>query len=297
MKLPNWYNEYKTCIEEALEKHLDTYLAIPMTPPLEHFKEVAMYACQGGKKLRAILALEFYLSLSRKNIDDIEYDHDIMKLCVALECVHAYSLVHDDLPCMDNDELRRGEPTVWKKFSEYEAVLVGDMLNSFCFELISDIKDAKISRDISKCIAHSVGFYGMIGWQVEDLYFENHVDELDIDILKGLHAKKTGKLIEASIISWTLLSWERANADIYQDFGKKLGLAFQVKDDLLDREGTPEETGKSVWGEEKWFVYLIGLDASKKVLHDIILDCKKISQRLGSAKIDFLVDYVENRSK
>lgn len=246
MQLPNWYSEYKNFIESSIEKYLDTYLSLPTSVPLEHFKEIIRYACKGGKKLRGILALEFYLTLSGKNISQIKHDDDIMKLCIALEMVHAYSLVHDDLPCMDNDELRRGEPTVWKKYGEYEAVLVGDLLNSLCFEIISDIKDAKISQDISKCISHAVGFYGMVGGQVEDLYFERHISLLDVDILKGLHAKKTGKLIQASIVSGTLLSGERANIDIFQDFGRKLGLAFQVKDDLLDVEGTPEETGKSV---------------------------------------------------
>lgn len=114
--LPSWYGDYKNLIESSISKYLDSYLSIPLTHPLEDFKGIIKYAFSGGKKLRAILALEYYLCLSGKNIEDIKPESDIMRVCIALEAVHAYSLVHDDLPCMDNDELRRGEPTVWKKF-------------------------------------------------------------------------------------------------------------------------------------------------------------------------------------
>lgn len=295
--LPHWYGEYKKFIEKAIDKYLDTYLALPMSVPLEEFKDVIRYSFRWGKKLRAILALEFYLTLSGRKFEDIRFDEDITRICIALEWVHAFSLVHDDLPCMDNDELRRGEPTVWKKYGENNAVLVWDLLNSLCFEILSDIKDSSKSQKISKIVSHCVWFYGMCGWQVEDLYFEKYIGELDVDLLRWLHAKKTWKLIEASILSGVILSWEISNLEVYKDFGKKLGLAFQVKDDLLDVEWTPEETGKSVGGEKKGFVYLLWVDASKKILHDIIMDCKTIAKNLGSPKIDFIVDFVENRKK
>ncbi|MCH8518704.1 polyprenyl synthetase family protein [Candidatus Gracilibacteria bacterium] len=297
MKLPNWYTEYKDFIEKSIERYLKGYLALPMSAPLEMFKEVVLYGNRGGKKLRAILALEFYLSLTGKSLSSIKYEDDIVKLCIALEIMHAFSLIHDDLPCMDNDELRRGEATVWKKYGEFQAVLVGDMMNCLSFELISDIKDPKASQSIAKLISHSVGYYGMVGGQVEDMYYEHNLSELNIETLQSLHAKKTGKLIEASITAGCILSEEISNLDIYGNFGRKLGLAFQVKDDILDVEGTPEETGKSVGGEQKGFVYLVGLAASKKILADEIIDCKKIAETLGSKKIDFLVDFVANRKK
>lgn len=297
LKLPLWYDQYKDFIEASINSYLDRYFALPMTEPLENFKEIAKYSCKWGKKLRAILALEFYLQLSGKNFEDINMDDDIMRVCIAIEAVHAFSLVHDDLPCMDDDELRRGEPTVWKRYWEYNAVLVWDMLNCLCFELISDIKDPRKSQKISKLISHAIWFYGMVWGQVEDLYFEENISDLDAEILRGLHAKKTGKLIEASILSGVILSGETSNIDIYWDFGKKLWLAFQVKDDLLDVEGTPEETGKSVWWEEKGFVYLLWVTASRKILEDIIWECKKIAQTLNSEKIDFIVEFVEKRKK
>lgn len=167
---------------------------------------------------------------------------------------------------MDNDELRRGELTVWKKFTEYDAVLVGDMMNTLGFEIISDIKDAYKSQELSKLVSHAIGFYGMVGGQVEDMYYEEHSSELNIPLLSGLHYKKTGKLIEASILGGIILSGERSYLDICRDFGAKIGLAFQIKDDLLDVEGTAEEVGKSVGGEEKGFVYLCGVEESHKRL-------------------------------
>lgn len=297
LQLPTWYNEYKDFIESSIDSYLDRYLSIPMTKPLEDFKEIAKYSCKWWKKLRAILALEFYLRLSGKEFKDISPNDDIMRVCIAIEAVHAFSLVHDDLPCMDNDELRRGELTVWKKYGEYNAVLVWDMLNCLCFELISDIKDPVKSQKISKLISHAIWFYWMVWGQVEDLYYEHNISELDVEILRGLHAKKTWKLIEASILSGVILSWETADIDIYGDLWKKLWLAFQVKDDLLDVEWTPEETWKSVWGEEKWFVYLLGVSATRQILEDIISECRKIAKTLNSEKIDFIVEFVEKRKK
>ncbi len=268
-----------------------------MSPPLEDFKQTITYAFSGGKKLRSILALEFYLTLTNKTIDDIKPDDDIIKFCIAIESIHAFSLVHDDLPCMDDDEFRRGELSVWKKYWEYQAILAWDMLNTLAFEILSDIKDPQISRELSKLISHSIGFYGMVGWQVEDMYYEKHISELSPNRLSKLHYKKTGKLIEASILWWIIISGERTYMDIFQDFWKKIWLAFQIKDDLLDVEWTLEEVGKSVWGEEKWFVYLCWADESHQKLHNLIQECKTIAKNLNSEKIDFLVGYIENRKK
>lgn len=294
---PDWYNNYKIFIEASIDKYLDTYLAIPMSTPLEEFKVMIKYAFSWGKKLRSILALEFYLQLSGDNFDDLRFDSDIVRLCIAIEAVHAYSLIHDDLPCMDNDELRRWELTVWKKYGQSNAVLVWDLLNSLCFEVISDIRDVHKSQKIQKLISHAVGYYGMLWGQVEDLYYENNIQKLTVSLLRDLHWKKTGKLIEASVLGGVILSGETANIDVFWDFWKKLGLAFQIKDDLLDVEWTAEETWKSVGWEEKWFVYLIWVDATRNILHESIEECKKIAKNLNSPKIDFIVGYVENRKK
>lgn len=297
MSLPKWYQEYKYFVEEAIDIYLKLYLAIPGSKPTEEFKEVIHYALKWWKKLRSILALEFYLTLTEKTLEELSYTDDIVKLCIAIEVMHAFSLIHDDLPCMDNDELRRGEPTVWKKFGEYTATLAGDMLSCLTFEIISEMKDPYIVKLISKHISHSVWFYGMVWGQVEDMYFEKHISDLDYQTLLSLHGKKTGKLIEAAIICGCILSEETANLENYWKFAQKLGLAFQIKDDILDVEGTPEETGKSVWGEEKGFVYLLWMEESKAILHREIQDCKDIISALPSEKIHYLVDFIASRKK
>jgi geranylgeranyl pyrophosphate synthase len=220
--------------------------------------------------------------------------------------------VHDDLPCMDNDILRRWETTVWKKYWEYNWVLVWDLLNSFAFEILSEISSTKLSQKLVKLLSGSIWFYGMLWWQVEDLYFEEYFKELDISILKNIHNKKTWALIKASILWWIISSSttshltsriqidyknEKTFLNIYSNFWEKLWLAFQIKDDLLDVEWTQEETGKSVWWEEKWFVYFLWAVESRKKLNNLIDDCRKIAETLNSEKINFIIDYVAKRKK
>ena len=170
------------------------------------YKEIIKYSVRWWKRIRAVLALEFYLIFSGKKLEEITPNSDIMKLCIAIESIHSYSLVHDDLPCIDNDTLRRWEPTVWKKYWEYNGVLIWDLLNSLAFETLSEIKDPRISQKLVKLLSNSVWVYGMLGWQVEDLYFEEKTKELNLELLKNLHNKKTRALIKASVIWWFTLS-------------------------------------------------------------------------------------------
>ncbi|MDD2871813.1 MAG: polyprenyl synthetase family protein, partial [Candidatus Gracilibacteria bacterium] len=229
--LPKWYSEYKKLIDESIEKYLDLYFSRGhLSEGLNEFKEAVTYAVKGGKKIRAILALEFYLIFSKKKITDIKFGDDIILYCISLELLHAYSLVHDDLPCMDNDEYRRGELTVWKKYSQETATLVGDLLNSMSFEILSDFSDEIDIKIILSYFGRSVGMFGMLGGQVLDLYYENNFDKLDLEKLTDIHNKKTGALIEASIIGGIIISNKYENIENYMEFGKKIGLAFQVKD-------------------------------------------------------------------
>ncbi|MDD3646223.1 MAG: polyprenyl synthetase family protein [Candidatus Gracilibacteria bacterium] len=295
--LPNWYNTYKETIEKNIDLFFEEYLSKKTSKPLEEFKEVIKYSVLGGKKVRAILALEFYLNLSNKKIEDIKGDDDIIKFCIALELIHAYSLIHDDLPAMDNDSLRRGQLTVWKKFSECDAILAGDLLNTISFEILSDLSSPADSVMLIKLLSNAVGFYGMIGGQVEDLYFEKNSGELNIDLLKKLHAKKTGALIRTSIIGGIVLSGNTQNFENYSRFADNIGLAFQIKDDLLDVEGTSEETGKSVGGENKGFVHFLGLEKSKQELDRLISDSLELILPLKSEKLNFITNYIQKRNK
>lgn len=295
--LPTWYTDYKTLVEKSINSYLEEYLNKNIWKPLEDFKDVINYSVSWWKKVRAILALEFYLLLTGKTIDDIQIWDDILKFCIALEIIHAYSLVHDDLPAMDNDELRRWNPTVWKKYTESDAILVGDLLNSLSFELLSDISDPNNAIMLIKLLSSSVWFYWMLGWQVEDLYFEKNNKELTLEKLKSMHSKKTWALIRASILWWVLLSENIQHFDNYSAYADNIWLAFQIKDDLLDEEWSTEETGKSVWWENKGFVHFLWLEKSKKELNKIIKESLSLISLLKSEKLNFLTKYIWERRK
>lgn len=292
--LPSWYNNYKEKIDESINYYLDNYFNNDYDNNLSSFKEACYYAVKWWKKLRAILALEFYLIVANKNLSDIDINDDILKLCAWIELIHAYSLVHDDLPCMDNDEYRRWELTVWKKYWEDFWVLIWDLLNTLAYELFSSV-NSKYGLEIVKIISRSTWFYGMIWGQVLDLYYEkNNID--DIYNLENVHNLKTWALIEASVLCWALLWWDKDYLK-YSSFAKNIWLAFQIKDDILDVEGTLEETWKSVWWEKKWFVYFMWIDKTKKYLDDLLEASREIVKDSNSEKLNFIIDYIWNRNK
>jgi len=300
--LPTWYKKYKNYIEENIEIYLNKYFEEnhKNSTALQKFEEVIRYSVLGWKKIRAILALEFYLILSHKKFEELDSNSDILKVCLALEFVHAYSLLQDDMPCMDNDVLRRGQPTVWSKYWEYNAMLASDVLNTLSYEILSEIKDKNIALQMTQILAKSTGFYGMIWGQIEDLYFEENSSELTQDKLLNLHRRKTGKLIKSSVKMWIIMSGNTKYLKPFSAFWEKLWLAFQIKDDILDVEWTSLETGKSVWewnNEKKWFIFFEWLKKSKRKLKDLVKSCLKISKVLKSEKLEFITEYVGNRKK
>ena len=295
--LPNWYSEYKNLIEHSLNKYLKDYFKNNTSEVLKSFEDIIIYSTRWGKKIRSILALEFYLSFTSKNLKEINLDDDIIKYCIALEIVHAFSLIHDDLPCMDNDTLRRWELTVWKKYWEANAVLAGDLLNTLAFEILSELSNPKASQQLSKLLSHAIWLYGMVWWQVEDIYFEHNEEKLTKELLEKLHNKKTWALIESSVLWGIILAEKQWEIDNYSSFWKKLGLAFQIKDDLLDVEWSAEEVGKSVWGEQKWFVHFVWLEQAKTDLNNLINNCLHAVKNLDSEKLDFIVHYIGERKK
>ncbi len=294
--LPNWYTEYKNLIDNSVEQYLTDYFKSEKNPWLDTIKQASIYACKWGKRIRSILALEFYLVFTKKDFKDIKSNDYIIKYCIALELLHSYSLVHDDLPAMDNDTYRRWELTTWKKFWETTAILTWDLLNSLAFEVIHNYW--KWDFRLIKLLSNSVWINGMLWWQILDLFYEKNPKKLNLENLTETHNKKTGALIEASIVWWLLISEFMWEYKMYSEFWKNLGLAFQVKDDLLDVEWTLEETGKSVWDwEEKWFVYFLWLEETHKYLDNLIFESEKIISKLNSEKLNFLVKYIWNRKK
>lgn len=193
----------------------------------------------GGKRLRPILTMEFCKACGGDR-------HDALELACAIEFVHTYSLIHDDLPCMDNDDMRRGNPSCHKEFSEDIALLAGDALLTHAFQIISDsnLTDSVKARAVS-LLAQNAGVGGMLGGQVLDLKYE--LADPSVRELLTIHKLKTGALISAACIMGCLA----ANADADKiaaasRFAYNLGVAFQIKDDLLDVLGDSETLGKPV---------------------------------------------------
>lgn len=297
----NWYKIRKNFFEEEIEKYLEKKIDDENIFPLKNFKEALIYATQWWKKLRAIFALEIFLSLKNisfeKFLEKREDYKDIFLFCLALEILHAYSLVHDDLPCMDNDELRRWKPTVWKKFWEWQAVLVWDNLNTLAFEIISEMKNPVFSQKIAKIFANSVWFSWMVWGQVMDLYFEENFGKIDLEILKKLHNKKTAKLIQTAVLWAIILSEKQEFLENFKDLWEKIWLAFQIKDDILDVEWDISKIWKSIGNEKKWFVYFLGLEKSKIELKKIISECLEKAKILNSENILQIVNYIAKREE
>ncbi|WP_370830170.1 polyprenyl synthetase family protein [Clostridium sp.] len=229
----------------------------------------------GGKRIRPILMLLIY-SMYKENW------RDILEFSSAIEMIHTYSLIHDDLPCMDDDDLRRGKPTNHKVYGENIAVLAGDTLLNEAMNLMMrfSLKNGEESLVAAEMIASASGPEGMIGGQVVDII--NEGKKISEDELKYMHMNKTGALIKVSIMSGAILG-EAPEDDIrkLEKFGENLGLAFQIKDDILDVIGSTEKLGKNVLSDEESnksnFITMHGLEY-----------CIKECERLTKESIEIL---------
>lgn len=218
------------------------------------------YAVAGGKGLRGFLVRE------SARIYEVPQEAAIWP-AAAIEALHAYSLVHDDLPCMDDDDLRRGQPTVHRKWNEAIAVLSGDALQALAFELVArpDVGDAEIRAELAYSLARAAGGRGMVRGQALDMAAETADAPLDLTAITELQSGKTGALI-----TWSATVGARmAKADLtpLQTYGDAIGLAFQIADDVLDVEGDAATVGKAVGKDQEagkaTFVSLLGLEGAK----------------------------------
>lgn len=254
--------------EEFVEANL------PFSPSFHpYFNEALSYMLRaGGKHFRAKLLLGV---VSSCKFDLVQNAYPV---ALGLECLHTYSLIHDDLPCMDNSDLRRGKPSLHKAYDEVSAVLVGDALNTHAFYLISTAKlDAQTRIKCVEILSQNGGISGMVLGQAIDCHFENK--PLNLEELKFLHIHKTGKLIAASLAMGAAICKfdDEKMARIY-DFGIKLGLAFQVQDDIIDASGDEKLAGKPVGNDEKKnsFTNLLGLKGAILARDELIFEAKSI---------------------
>lgn len=248
-----------------VENALNDLLPGPAGPEARVFEAMRYAIMAGGKRLRP-----FFVMQSAK-LFDVEREH-ALRVAAAIECVHTYSLVHDDLPCMDDDDLRRGQPTTHKKFDEATAVLAGDALLTFAFEILAHQgthPNSQIRADLVSALALASGGQGMVGGQMIDLEAEKSPGELNIGAITRLQQLKTGALITFSCVAGAILG--RAHHDRHHAlhaYAHDLGLAFQIADDLLDVEGDEASVGKGVGKDanagKATFVSMLGVEGARK---------------------------------
>ena len=282
--------------ETELKKELEE-LSYPETIA----KGMEYAVLNGGKRLRPFL-LFTTLELLNENINKG------VKSAIALEMIHSYSLVHDDLPALDNDDYRRGKLTTHKVFGEAEGILIGDSLLTYAFYVLSQknlefLSSEQIVKIISKTSEYA-GINGMIGGQMIDIQSENK--KIDLETLKYIHSHKTGKLIKLPIeIACIIANVEKDKREVLEEYADLIGIAFQVKDDILDVEGTFEDLGKPVGSDvdlhKSTYPSILGMEESKKILNDTVEKAKEIiKNKFGEEKGKILIslaDFIKNRNK
>lgn len=248
----------------------------------------------GGKRIRPIILYEFYKLCGGKR------DHALNFAC-AIEMIHTYSLIHDDLPCMDNDDFRRGQPSCHKAFGENVAVLAGDALltEAFNYAAKTEVIDKKYIIDSIAVLAENAGVNGMVGGQMMDILNENNAD-IDIETLEKIYSLKTGGLIIAAAKIGCILAGAYDKIDLAAEYAAKIGLAFQIIDDVLDKKASPELLGKPIGSDEKnnkkTFTTLFGIEKCEKIVEDLTLQAIKCIDLIGGNG-EFLKKMAEYLSK
>ncbi|MCB1189324.1 MAG: polyprenyl synthetase family protein [Leptospiraceae bacterium] len=265
-----FYNDRKRIVEDFILSEITAEIQANFNANLA---EAVLYSLNsGGKRLRPVLLLSTYLTTNQTIPKDVLY------LAAAVECIHTYSLIHDDLPSMDNDDYRRGVLTCHKKFSEAMAILAGDSLNSFAFYLLSKVvpssQDLSLHRDLLQLLHQGSGGPGMVSGQVEDIQFEKDFSRFSEETLIKIHTKKTGALFIASMLLGNRLNpnWKELENDI-RDYAEKMGLLFQITDDILDEESSFQELGKNTQKDAKigklTYPSLLGMEKTKAYRDEI----------------------------
>ena len=245
----------------AIEARLDAALA---APPAGRVRDAMAHALRGGKRIRGFLVIE---GARLHGIEPGDMGGAPVTAAAAVEALHAYSLVHDDLPCMDDDDLRRGAPTVHVAWDEATAVLAGDALQALAFEMLAGEghPDPFVRADLAAALARASGAAGMVHGQALDIAAETAAEPLSLPQIEALQAAKTGALIEWAGAAGARLA--RADPAPLSRYARALGLAFQIADDILDVEGDAAAAGKRLGKDagagKATFVSLLGLDAAR----------------------------------
>lgn len=300
----NSLKEKMICTASRTENFFKKYFsdAVAKKCGYEKIVDAQLYSLlAGGKRVRPFLVTEF-ASLFCNNDNREEVIENAVALAAAIEMIHTFSLIHDDLPCMDNDVLRRGKNTCHIEFDEATALLAGDALSIAAFEVIADsaLSSKQIKRAI-KALASCSGWNGMIAGQIIDL--KGETVKLSYEELRTLHALKTGKLIECACALGCIAASVCENDERYRDavsYASKIGLAFQITDDILDRTSSTEELGKTVGKDENsnktTFLTFSTIDEAKKTALAITEEAISIvSKYEGSEDLVDFAKYLAER--
>jgi len=253
-------------------------------------------ALGGGKRLRGVMAMAAAGAVGGR-------EEHALPVAAAVEMIHAYSLIHDDLPCMDDDDLRRGKPTCHRVFGEAMAVLAGDALMTHAFLVLADLPrsvglDAQRALRIVRELAWASSRYGLVGGQVVDLESEGPED-LPEERRNYIHSHKTGALFSACLVGGGIAGGGREeDLEALREYGRHFGLAFQITDDLLNVTGTEAQLGKPVGSDARrkkaTYVTLYGVDGARRRAEDAVEQAKGVLNRLPStAAREFLADLAQ----
>lgn len=281
---------------EIIDKALESYLELKDNPQHIIYEAMRYSVFAGGKRLRPLIMWETAKMCGGSW-------EDVQPFACALEMVHTYSLIHDDLPAMDNDDLRRGMPTSHIKFGEDIAILAGDALLTKAFEVIAhaEYTDAARAMRAAGIFAAAAGTEGMVGGQVVDLASEGK--DISLEELQYIHLLKTGALLRiAADVGAIMAGADETEIKAVDDFARYLGIAFQIRDDILDVTGTEEELGKPIGSdaeeEKNTYVKLCGIEKSEQLVEEYSEKAKAAILCFGE-KADFLIkltDYLVNRN-
>lgn len=290
------FSAFASTHKQLLEKELRDRVNQLTAPSV--IKESMLYSLEaGGKRIRPLL---LFATLSAFG----ENTRKGLQTAAAIEMIHTYSLIHDDLPSMDNDDLRRGKPTNHKVFGDAFAILAGDALLTYSFQLLAEtpdeFADASTKLALIKELSKASGAEGMVGGQVADISGEEK--DLSLSDLEYIHIHKTGKLLECSVVSGAILAGAtEEQIKTLATFAYHLGLAFQIRDDILDLEGVEEVIGKRVGSDEinhkVTYPSLLSLEGAKKALHQHIELAKKQlkATKLNVDLLEAITDLIETR--
>lgn len=283
------YKQAKYFVEENLFKYIEN---IKQTPQKTIYEAMEYSLRAGGKRIRPVLFVETLKLFGSDPKDSVPF------FC-ALEYIHTYSLIHDDLPAMDDDDLRRGLPTNHKVFGEAIGILAGDGLLNTAFEILFEELDSNFSPEkvkgallISKC----AGTNGMIAGQIVDI--ESEGKNIEYETLKYLHSKKTGELLKASILSAALIGKaSEAEYKALEIYAQNIGLAFQITDDILDVTGSTSELGKPVGSDESQdkstYITLFGIEKATELGNECVTKGKAALQIFDKSKRQFLEELAD----